>query len=327
MINPLVSIIVPIYKVEKYIEKCAHSLMTQTYDNIEYIFIDDASPDDSVIKLLEVIKQYPNRQHAVQIIKHDVNKGLPDARNTGLASCNGDYIFHCDSDDWVEINMIEDMINHGKGADIVYTDFYLTFNQSSRYMKQPVASDTHDCVSLMLQGAMKYNVWNKLIKTSLYKDNMVSFPEGKGMGEDMTIVKLFVHAKIVTYIPMAYYHYMQINNDAFTKTYSQEHLDNVLYNANDLEAYLRRERLGELFNQDFQFFKLNLKLPFLITENTKMYAVWRNWFPEANRYISLNPSFSLRIKILQYLAIWKQDWLVYFYNIVLLRIIYGMYYK
>lgn len=327
MINPLVSIIVPIYNVEKYIEKCAHSLMTQTYDSIEFIFVDDASPDDSAFKLLEVINQYPKRQHAVKIIKHEVNRGLPAARNTGLAACNGDYVFHCDSDDWIDKNMIEDMVGQGKDADIVYTDFYLTFNQSSRYMKQPSANETHDCIRLMLQGGMKYNVWNKLIKKSLYIDNKVSFPEGRGMGEDMTIVKLFVHAKKVVYIPMAYYHYMQINMHAFTKTYSQAHLESVLYNANDLEQYIRGEGLGELFNQDFQFFKLNLKLPFLITENTQMYTVWRSWFPESNKFISLNPSFSFRIKALQYLAIWKQDWLVYLYNAVLLRIIYGVYYK
>ena len=329
MINPVVSIVVPIFNVGKYIQKCVHSLMSQTYDSIEFIFIDDASQDDSASKLLDVLNQYPKRQHAVKIIKHEVNKGLPAARNTGLASCNGDYIFHCDSDDWMEENMIEDMLEVAlsSNADIIYSDFYLTFSQSDRYMRQPALSNSLECIRSMLQGGMKYNVWNKLIKKTLYNKHNISFPAGKGMGEDMTIVKLFVHAEKVVYMPKAYYHYMQINTNAYTKTYSQKHLDDVIYNAVSLEEYLKKEGLSQEFKQDFNFFKLNLKLPFLITENSKMYSLWRSWFPEANKYIAINPSFSLRIKTLQYLAMWKQDWLVWLYNVLLTRVIYGLVYR
>src|SRR5690606_25768241 len=100
-----------------------------------------------------------------------------------------------------------------------------------------------------------------------------------------------------------------------------------IYNSMNLENYLKSEGLSKEFELDLNFFKLNLKLPFLITENRNMYSLWRNWFPEANKYIAKNPSFSLRIKFLQYLAIYKVDWLVWLYNIILNRVVYGMIYR
>jgi len=303
--------------------------MSQTYESIEYIFVDDASTDNSIYKLYDVLKIYPHRNTYVKVVKHEKNRGLPNARNSGLNICTGTYVFHCDSDDWIENNMIDDMVKLAieSQADIVYADFYLTFLKSEGYMKQSEIVNNLECISAMLRGNMKYNVWNKLIKRSLYKENDICFPGGRGMGEDMTMVKLFVHAKKVSYLHKAYYHYMQVNSNAFTKTYSEKHIDDVLYNANNLIVYLQKFGLGDKFYRDFQFFKLNLKLPYIITLNTELYDIWRNMFPEVNGYISLNPGFSTRIKILQYLAIWKQDWLIYLYNYFIYRIVYGIFYK
>ena len=98
----LVSILVPIYGVEKYIRRCAISLFEQTYLNIEYIFVNDCTNDDSIIILENVINQYPNRQSQIKIIQHETNKGLGEARNTAVAAANGDYLFHVDSDDYID---------------------------------------------------------------------------------------------------------------------------------------------------------------------------------------------------------------------------------
>ena len=99
---PKVSVIVPIYEVEKYIERCVRSLFEQTLDDIEYIFVDDCTKDNSITVLERVIKDYPNRKSQITILHHETNKGLPQARKTGLLSARGDYIAHCDSDDWVD---------------------------------------------------------------------------------------------------------------------------------------------------------------------------------------------------------------------------------
>lgn len=112
-----VSVIIPVYNVGKFIERCARSLMEQTMDNVEYIFVDDASPDNSIQILQKVLADYPNRRDNVRILTHAENKGLPAARNTGLAVATGEYIFHCDSDDFVEPDMLEQL--YGKAINVM----------------------------------------------------------------------------------------------------------------------------------------------------------------------------------------------------------------
>ena len=114
---PKVSVIVPIYGVEKYIERCAVSLMEQTLDGIEYIFVDDATPDGSMNVLGNVLQRYTTRSGFVRIARHEINKGLPAARNTGLVLASGEYVFHCDSDDYLEPEMLEKMYVAAKEND------------------------------------------------------------------------------------------------------------------------------------------------------------------------------------------------------------------
>ena len=91
-----VSVIVPIYKVEKFIARCAKQLFEQTLPEVEYIFVNDCTPDNSMLELAKTIQAYPHKEHAIRICTHEVNKGLPSARNTGLQHAQGEFIFHCD---------------------------------------------------------------------------------------------------------------------------------------------------------------------------------------------------------------------------------------
>ena len=100
----LVSILVPVYKVEDYIERCARSLFEQTYSNLEFIFVDDCSPDDSVEILGRIMDDYPARKEAVRIIRHNHNRGSAASRNTALDNGSGEFVFAVDSDDWLELD-------------------------------------------------------------------------------------------------------------------------------------------------------------------------------------------------------------------------------
>ena len=185
MDNYKISIIIPIFKVSNFIERCVCSLFEQTLQDVEYIFVDDASPDDSIEILKSCIERYPERKGQVTILTHEQNKGLPAARNTGLAVATGEYVFHCDSDDFVEKDMLEDMYNAAEAtdADMVYCDFYLSFEKNERYMSNPAYETAEDMFKLgLLGGNMKYNVWNKLVRRSLYVDNGITFPAGHAMG-------------------------------------------------------------------------------------------------------------------------------------------------
>lgn len=219
--NIKVSVIVPVYGVEKFVGRCVDSLMRQTLDRIEYIFIDDCTPDSSMDIIRSIVESYPNRKIYVKYLKHDRNCGLPTARNTGLRVALGKYIFHCDSDDYLDIDMLESLYNEAeaKHCDFVWCDWYLTFNTKSRIMRQPSAENPQHALILMLSGAMRYNVWNKLVRHDLYIETGITFPDGCSMGEDMTMIRLAAKAKKVSNVAKPLYHYVRTNTDAMTQEY------------------------------------------------------------------------------------------------------------
>lgn len=249
-----VSVIIPIFRVEKFIERCAISLFEQTLDSIEYIFVDDTTPDKSIEILTDVLERYPQRKPQVTILRHDVNKGLPAARNSGLSVAGGEYVFHCDSDDYLESNALEQMLNVAEktDSDIVWCDYYLSFSMNERIMVQPNYSNSQEAIKGMLSGTMKYNVWNKLAKRRLYVDNSISFPAGHSMGEDMTMIKLFAHAKKVAYINAPLYHYIRLNTDAMTQSYSERKIADIEFNVAQTLDYLLKNCKFDL-TQEFAF--------------------------------------------------------------------------
>ena len=324
-----ISIITPIFKVRNFIERCVCSLFEQTLTDVEYIFVDDASPDDSIDILKACIKRYPERKEQVQILVHEQNRGLPAARNTGLAVATGEYVFHCDSDDFVEKDMLEEMYKAAKenDADMVYCDFYLSFEKNERYMSNPVYKSVEDMLKLgLLGGNMKYNVWNKLVRRSLYTDNCITFPEGYGMGEDMTMIRLAACAKSVAYVPKAFYHYVKLNANAYSATMTDKHKIDIRFNLNKTVEFLQ-SKFGDTLNQEIAFFKLNTKLPFLITDDETQYLVWKEWWPESNKFICKNKQQALRTRILQWLAAKNQFWAVKFYFKVVYKLFYGLIYR
>lgn len=284
-----VSVIIPIFRVEKFIERCAISLFEQTLDSIEYIFVDDTTPDKSIEILTDVLERYPQRKPQVTILRHDVNKGLPAARNSGLSVAGGEYVFHCDSDDYLESNALEQMLNVAEktDSDIVWCDYYLSFSMNERIMVQPNYSNSQEAIKGMLSGTMKYNVWNKLAKRRLYVNNSISFPAGHSMGEDMTMIKLFAHAKKVAYINAPLYHYIRLNTDAMTQSYSERKIADIEFNVAQTLDYLLKNCKFDL-TQEFAFFKLSTKLPLLISDKICNYRIWNELYPEANKYILKN---------------------------------------
>lgn len=323
-----VSVIIPIFRVEKFIERCAFSLFEQTLDSIEYIFVDDTTPDKSIEILTDVLERYPQRKPQVTILRHDVNKGLPAARNSGLSVAGGEYVFHCDSDDYLESNALEQMLNVAEktDSDIVWCDYYLSFSMNERIMVQPNYSNSQEAIKGMLSGTMKYNVWNKLAKRRLYVNNSISFPAGHSMGEDMTMIKLFAHAKKVAYINAPLYHYIRLNTDAMTQSYSERKIADIEFNVAQTLDYLLKNCKFDL-TQEFAFFKLSTKLPLLISDKICNYRIWNELYPEANKYILKNKKQSVRIRVLQWLASKKVYSFVKLYNIILNKLIYGLLYK
>lgn len=324
-----VSVIIPIYGVADYIGRCAESLMQQTMrDGVEFIFVNDATPDRSMEVLSEVVGKHPERASQVRVLTHSENRGLPAARNTGLAAAQGEYVFHCDSDDYLEPDALETLYAAATehGADLVWCDWWLTYDNSERHMTQPGYATSLEAVKAMLGGRMKYNVWNKLARRSLYTENSISFPEDHGMGEDMTMMMLTACARKVAHVPHACYHYRRGNEQAFTSAMSDGKLADVRYNVERTTDFLLR-KYGSDIADTLNFFKLNVKFPWLISADRRMYAMWRATFPEADAAIGSNPYMPLRNKLLQHAAHCKCDALVKFYYLIFYKVLYSILYR
>ena len=310
-----VSVIVPFWKVEAFIARCARSLMEQTLQEVEFIFVDDASPDRSAEILREAVA---GSGRDVKILSHPENKGLPAARNTGLSAARGKYVFHCDSDDYLEPAMLEKLYLAAEAAraDIAYCDFWLDFGDTRRLMP---ARGFGDAATMLregfLAGTLKYNVWNKLARRSLYEG--ISFPEGHSMGEDMTVMMLASRAGAVVHVAEPLYHYMKTNDGALTTGFSDKALEDLRFNTDRV-----LDVLGPLDGDWADFFKLNVKLPFLFTGEKRDWRNWRSWYPEANRFIGRNKALPFRTRMVQHFAALGLRPLVQAYCFLVSKILY-----
>lgn len=324
---PKVSVIAPVYGVERFIGRAAESMMSQTLDDVEFIFVDDCTPDSSIEVLRTVTARYPERN--VQILRHDINRGLPAARNTGLEAAHGKYIFHWDSDDYAEPELLGSLYSAAERerCDYVWCDWYLTFGTNSRTMRQPDAESPREALSIALSGGMKYNVWNKLVARKLYEDNEIRFPEGYSMGEDMTMIKLLAKAEKTGHVAKPLYHYIRTNSDAMTQVYSPRHLEELQHNTADICSYLNCEIADKEILKELNWFKLNVKLPFLFSGRKDDIRLWRSWYKEADKDIMSNRRQALRTRLLQWTAAHNLGIVNSVYNALVFKFIYGVIYR
>ncbi|MCT3646324.1 glycosyltransferase family 2 protein [Elizabethkingia anophelis] len=332
MRSKIISVIIPVYNAEKTLYKSIDSLINQSYPYLELIFINDCSQDNTLNILYQYEKKIVDNSKGlvIKIISHEENRGVAAARNTGLQNATGELIYYVDADDFIDERAIELLVEKQQenDADIVGCSWYLSFNQNKRRMNQPPFNDSLEAIQQMLNGKMRWNLWLFMVKRSLYEDYNIRFIPGMNMGEDlMVIMKLFVHANKVAFVNDALYHYGQSNEDSLTKTYSEKHRREVTVNLYEVEKYLHKSSFFKSIGDGISFLKLNIKIPLLISDNKENYECWINWFPEANKFIMKNKDLPLRTRILQWLAIRKQYWILKLYYNLVIRYIYGVLYK
>lgn len=205
-----ISILVPVYGVEKYIERCAVSLFEQTYEDIEYIFVDDCSPDGSIDVLRNVMSRYPAREKQVRIIRHEGNMGLGAARATAMEAAQGEYVMFVDSDDFISRDAAEVLMSaiESSGADIADGGFvYYTGTENDA-----VYHPSHDTAEVFLRKVLIQNIvahamWARLIRRKLFTDNDIKFQKGINHAEDYSVLPrvLFGARRIVTDSIVYYY--------------------------------------------------------------------------------------------------------------------------
>jgi len=217
--RPKVSIIVPIYNVENYIERCAVSLFEQTYDNIEYVFVNDCSTDHSVDVLKQVLSRYPKRASQAKIINHDRNRGVAASRNTALDNCAGEFICQVDPDDYIELDAIETLVVHQEkfNLDIVTGQMIKHTMAQDALLPFPRYSNKEEMVIDMMQPTIMHSLANRLIKRSLIEDFHIRAEEGVNCGEDCWMMtRLAYYAKSVDTIDEVVYHYDCTRDGSYT---------------------------------------------------------------------------------------------------------------
>ena len=243
--NPLVSIGVPIYNVESYIERCARSLFEQTYTNIEYVFIDDNSPDHSIEILKTTLEDYPDRIQQVKIIRESVNIGLSAVRNKAVSMMSGEFVIWVDSDDFVELDMTEKLINAQRknDADIVTCNTVVHLPKGKTYtMFSPIYTTPKEMTLQLLRKKVPVSVWARLIRLCLYVDNAIQPIEGINNAEDyQQMPRLTFYAQKVYSINDALYHYNCTNINSYTATYSPKLAEQGMLSVNLLESFFQNK--------------------------------------------------------------------------------------
>lgn len=227
--KPLVCILVPVYNVEAYIERCTRSVFEQTYQNLEFIFVDDASSDSSIDVLQKVITDYPERCDNIKILHHDTNRGLAAARNTAVAACHGDFVIHVDSDDWLEPEAVELLVKRQQEteADIVYTRGNYLENQGTVKIDcRNWSTDRETLLTNLLQDKATMCIWSKLIRRSLYTDHHVRCDERGSYYEDYQVLsQLVYYARTIARLDAYIYHYDRANpNSIVAKAYNNKEI-------------------------------------------------------------------------------------------------------
>lgn len=252
-----ISILTPIYGVEKYIEQCARSLFEQSYAPIEYIFVDDCTPDKSIGILQSLLKEYPERAQQVRIIHHDRNRGVGAARQTALMAATGDYLLFADSDDMLPEDAVKKLARKADSshADLIDGGYREWCDEKAGRLQKPFdVSDKKLLKLLVCQNIITNRLWGRIYKRSLIMEHRIFFEEGINYAED-----LFWNAQFMFYgkkvnIDDAVYYYRTDNENSYNHNISEKNLLSYFkstrrlidfFEQNDKEhQYLRATEIG-----------------------------------------------------------------------------------
>lgn len=264
--NVLVSVCVPIYGVELYIERCVRSLMEQTMtDGIEFIFVNDCTPDASMEILQRTIADYPQRFSQVKIINHLSNKGLAAARNTAINYASGNYIIHVDSDDHLEIDAVQLMYKKSQedNSDVVITDFNQITKDGTSLLDRKYSISKDDYLKLILTRKTLVNIIGVLINKRIIDDNDLFEPEGLNHGEDYLMYpKIIFYSVRISKIEKPLYNYNRVNVSSYSANISDKSVNDLILVQKDLVTFFtqndRTAEYRQMINESCIYNKINL---------------------------------------------------------------------
>ena len=281
--NVKVSILVPFYKVERYVGRCVESLFTQTYENVEFIFVNDCTPDES----LEVINQYIDKfgvRNKCQIINHTKNEGICASRNDCLDNAKGDYFLFVDSDDYIDQDMVELLVKAAveNNADISGCGYIEEYDDHSIEIQQKYTNDYNEMLKAITVLTLKGVMWKLLIRRSVVEDNHIRFMPEKNMVDDyLFCCQVFFYSHRFAGVDKCMYHYIQYNPNNYSHItfYNINHQVEAIKEA---EKFYREKGVYQIVENELYRRKFLAKLPLLLDKNCINVKKWRTLLPESN---------------------------------------------
>jgi len=297
-----VSVIITIYNCEKYIEKCARSLFDQTLDEIEYVFVNDSTPDSCINILNIIIKEYPRRKPFIKIINLEKNGGVSNARRIGIENATGEYVIHTDSDDWIDNNMYEQLYHKAKetNADIVGCNFRHEFSDIQYDFHQQYADTMEENIRRLINGKIFPSLCTSLVRRKLIVDNQLSFPIGLNMGEDLFFnLQIYLHVNKIVSMDWAPYHYRHTEDSSCVQR-TRKSIDSDIAIAGLIESFMKKHGIYNKFAIDIEYRKFVSKLPLIYDyNNIEQYKRWLKIYPETNKHIwkykQINKKYKLEL--------------------------------
>lgn len=273
----------PIYKVEQYLEKTLDSIFNQTYPNLDYVFVNDCSPDNSLQVLKETISKYHIEADRYTIVNHTQNEGIAVSRADCIANAKGDYVYFVDSDDWIEKEAVEQMVLATKNGtiDIVGCDYKKDFLSGKTTNYHDNYADTcrenlYKCLNYDIATVL----WKLLIRRELF-DNFKITPHIDIVEDYIMSVKLYYYANSFVAIPKAFYHYVQYNQ-ARVSLQTLWSISMHIKGVEEVELFCRKMGLyDEKASRLLLLRKFNIKSNFILNKQLLDGNAYRNTFPEA----------------------------------------------
>lgn len=298
MKTPLISVIIPVYGVENYIEKCLRSCFNNTIaKNCEYLIIDDCSPDNSIKIAKGVIEEYKDLN--IKIIAHNINKGLAGARNTGLINSKGEYIINVDSDDWVEPNYLELLYDESKrtNADVICCNLIREYKNKCQKEKMYVSENPEIALSDLLTAKVIGYTSIRLIKRDLFTKNNFSWIEGLNMCEDLLImVKVFNFANKISFLDEYLYHYNCANNNSLSSSLNENKISQLIKVSYEIEKFIIEQNKYEKYHKELMTQKSRFKIwitKCAMEKKTEYFMLYENERLYKDKYSSLLIRFFL----------------------------------
>lgn len=311
--NIKVSILVPFYKVEKYVGRCVESLFTQTYNNIEYVFVNDCTPDKS----MEVINSYIQKYgvaNKCKMIVHDQNKGISASRNDCLDNMTGDYFLFIDSDDYIDNDMVEQLVNAAvkENADISGCGYIEEYEDHRVKFPQYYTNNHEEMMRAITLLTIKGVMWKLLVRSTIvteHKDEVRFIPDRNMVDDYMFCCQIFYYARRFAGVDRCMYHWIQYNPNNYTHT-TIFAVESQAAAIRKVEEFYKEKGVYNVVEDVLLQRKFISKLPLLLDKNCLDVKRWRSLFPESNKTWKCLP-FSNKSKLLFNLASSSFYWLVY----------------